>query len=117
MTTGHNRAERPRHDPAVNSWSTTPHTTTWLVVSLSGLSSTGFMRTSGLTLAARACSHWAVPISPPSTTRALLDMFWALNGATRIPRRQDQRHSAVASRLLPALLDTPCTIRAGTVAS
>ena len=117
VTTGHNRSERSGHACAVSWWSTTPRTTTWLVVSLSGLRSTGFMRTSGSTAAASACSHWAVPISPPSTTRALLDMFWALKGATRIPCRDDHRQRAVTSRLLPALLDTPCTIRAGTAAS
>src|SRR5919198_1444546 len=62
------------------------------------------------TTAASACSHWAVPISPPSTTRALFDMFWALKGATSAPRRRSHRHSAVAIRLLPASLDTPCTM-------
>jgi hypothetical protein len=51
-----------------------------------------------------------VPISPPVTTRALLDMFWALNGATRRPWRAKWRHSTVASRLLPAQLEVPWTM-------
>jgi hypothetical protein len=36
-------------------------------------------------------------------------MFWALNGATRTPRRAKLRPSAVVSRLLPAKLDVPWT--------
>ena len=84
--------------------------TTWLRVSASGFNNTGFIRTSAATPAACACSHWAVPISPPSTTRALFDMFCALKGATSAPRRRSHRHSAVAIRLLPASLDTPCTM-------
>ena len=48
------------------------------------------MRTSGTARAARAWKYWAEPISPirPSdaaTTRALLLMFCALNGATFKP--------------------------------
>jgi hypothetical protein len=85
-----------------------------LWVSASGFNSTGFIRTSAATPAASACNHWAVPISPPSTTRALFDMFCALNGATSTPRRRSHRHSAVAIRLLPASLDTPCTMIAAT---
>ena len=37
-------------------------------------------------------------------------MFCALNGATFRPRRAYQRHSAVASQLLPAPLVVPSTI-------
>ena len=79
-------------------------------MSASGFSSTGFIRTSGSTPAARACSHWATPISPPSTTRALFDMFWALNGTTSTPWRANHRHSAVTSQLLPAPDVQPSTI-------
>lgn len=69
---------------------TRPISTTWLCVSASGLSSSGFMRTSGSVRAARAWKYWALPISPitpagPGTTRALLLMFCALNGATLRP--------------------------------
>src|SRR5690606_32562289 len=62
----------------------------------------GFMSTLGSMPAARACSHCATPISPPATTRALLDMFCALNGTTSTPSRLNHRHSAVTRRLLPA---------------
>src|SRR5439155_17463706 len=82
-------------------------------MSPSGFTSTGFMRTSGTTPAARACKYWAVAISPPVTTRALLAMFMALNGATRTPRRAKLRASAVARRLFPAQLEQPCTITVG----
>ena len=52
--------------------------------------------------AAAACTAWARPISAPSGhTAALFDMFCALNGATRTPRRAKIRHSAAVSRLLP----------------
>ena len=68
--------------------------------------------------AARAVGpgNTAPPISPkppsgPGTTRALLLMFCALNGATSMPRCAAQRHSAVANRLLPAPLLLPQTIR------
>ena len=58
-----------------------------------GLSSTGFMSTSGSTPQARACSACARPISPPSAvTAALLLMFCGLNGRTRRPRRVKARH-------------------------
>jgi len=40
----------------------------------------------------------------------LLDMFWALKGATRTPRRRSEAHIAVAVRLLPAHEDVPATI-------
>ena len=52
------------------------------------------MAISGVTPAASACTHCARPISPaklpaeaPRTTIELFDMFCALNGATRTPRR------------------------------
>jgi hypothetical protein len=103
---------RSPHGISVRSGRERPCTTTWLRVSASGFSSTGFMSTLGVTPAAMAWSHWATPISPPSTTRALLDMFWALNGATSTPRRANHRQSAVASRLLPAVEVQPSTISA-----
>ena len=50
------------------------------------------MCTLGATPAARACSAWARPISPPSAvTAALFDMFCGLNGRTRRPRRRQAR--------------------------
>ena len=100
----------PRHGSALRSWRTRPRTTTWLRVSASGLSSTGFIATWGSSRAATACSHWATPISPPSTTRALFDMFWALKGTTSTPSRWNQRAKAVTSRLLPADDVHPSTI-------
>ncbi len=67
--------------------STRPMTMTWLNVSALGFSSTGFMRTCGVTRAATACRYCARPISNPSgVTAALLLMFCALNGATRRPQ-------------------------------
>ncbi|MNU96707.1 hypothetical protein D3C71_867520 [compost metagenome] len=112
---GQTRSLRPRHGRVDSASLTCPISTTWLWVSRSGLSSSGFMRTSGTALAARAWKYWALPISPPSTTRALLLMFCALNGATRSPWRAYHRHSAVASQLLPAPLVVPRTMtqRAG----
>ncbi len=73
------------------------------------------MSTVGSTRAASAWKYWAEPISPmappsPATTRALLLMFCALNGRTTTPWRAAQRHSAVASQLLPAPLEVPHTI-------
>ena len=63
---------------------TSPPTITWLPVSLLGLSRIGFMRTSGSTPAACACTTCARPISSPSrVTKLLSAMFWLLNGATR----------------------------------
>ena len=38
-------------------------------------------------------------------------MFWALNGATRTPRRASSRHKPVTSVVLPASLAVPHTIR------
>lgn len=93
-------------------WFETPSTTTWLLVGLWGFRRTGFIRTSGETPAASAWSHWATPISPPSTTRALFDMFCALKGATPMPWRRAHRHSEVTNRLLPESLETPWIIKA-----
>ena len=89
---GHTRSLRPRQGMSLSSRLTSPISTTWLRVSASGLSSSGFMRTSGAARAARAWKYWALPISPKpplglGTTRALLLMFCALKGATRKPWR------------------------------
>ena len=55
---------------------------TWLPMSLLGLSKIGFIRTSGSTPAAWACTTWARPISSPSRVTKLFNaMFWLLNGA------------------------------------
>src|SRR5580698_2834976 len=89
-----------------------PSTITCEWVSFSGLSKTGFIRTSGTTRAASAWKYCALPISPPATTRALLLMFCALNGATLSPRREYHRASAVARKLLPAPLVVPHTMTA-----
>ena len=86
-TTGQTDRLRPRHGMRESSALTWPISTTWLCVSLSGLSSSGFMRTSGAARAASAWKYCALPISPPATTRALLLMFCALNGATFRPWR------------------------------
>jgi len=88
--------------------------TTWLRRSLPGLSKTGFIAGSGVTRAASACTHWARPISavPPSGaahTIELLDMFWALYGATRTPRRANARHRPVVTTLFPASDVVPAT--------
>ena len=75
-----------------------------------GFSSTGFIAASGSTPAARAWAYWARPISAPSAVTAdWFDMFWALNGATRTPRRASERHSAVTTVDLPAPDDVPQT--------
>ena len=50
----HNPADRARHGWRLNSRSADPSTTTWLLLSPSGLTSTGFIRTSGSTPAASA---------------------------------------------------------------
>src|SRR4030088_2532552 len=53
---------------------------------------------------------WARPISPPSTVTAeLLDMFCALNGATRIPLRASRRHSPATTIDFPASEVVPAT--------
>ena len=89
-----------------------PRTTTWLRRSLPGLSRTGFIADSGSARAASACTHCARPISEPSAvTIELLDMFCALNGATRTPRRLSARHSPVVTTDLPASEVVPATRR------
>src|SRR5262245_60510600 len=84
----------------------------------------GLNRTLGASPAARACMACARPISPPSVVTAeLLDMFCALNGATRIPLRANSRHSPAtiidfpASDVVPATNSAPLTFfrRAGRV--
>ena len=84
---GHTCRLRPRQGMSDRDRLTWPSSTTWLRVSASGLSSSGFMRTSGSARAASAWKYWADPISPPATTRALLLMFWALKAATFRPCR------------------------------
>ena len=80
-----------------------PISTTWLRRSLPGFSSTGFIAASGSAPAATAWIHCARPISLPSgQTIELFDMFCALYGATRTPRRASHRHSPVTSVVLPA---------------
>jgi ABC-type multidrug transport system ATPase subunit len=62
---------------------------------------------------ARLCAFVPqLPETPPETTRALFDMFCALNGTTSMPRRRNARASAVVTTLLPAELDAPCTMSA-----
>ena len=91
-----------------------PCTMTCAPVSVSGLSRTGFMWTDGASRAARACSAWARPISPPpSATAALFDMFCGLNGATFSPRRTSARQSPATSTDLPTWLPVPWIISAG----
>ena len=83
-------------------------------VSVSGLSNTGFMCTLGVIRAARACTAWARPISPPSTAiAALFDMFWDLNGATFNPRLTSARANAATIVDLPALEPVAWIISAG----
>ena len=83
-------------------------------LSVSGFSSTGFMCTLGIIRAARACTAWARPISPPSTaTAALFDMFCGLNGATFNPRRTSARASPATNVDLPALEPVAWIISAG----
>ena len=61
-------------------------------------------------LQAAAWNACARPISPPSSATAeLLDMFCALNGATRTPRRRSQRQMPATSMLLPASEPVPAT--------
>ena len=70
------------------------------------------MAASGITPHACACSHCARPISAPSgQTIELLDMFWALNGATDTPVRESQRQIPEVTRLLPASDVVPATSR------
>ena len=92
---------------SVTGW---PSTTTWLRVSLPGLSRTGFIRASGSMPAAAACMAWARPISAPlAVTNEFSDMFWALNGATLTPCLASQRHSPAVRTLLPASDVVPAT--------
>src|SRR5690606_35103463 len=87
-------------------------TTTWLRRSLPGLSSTGFIAASGIARAATAWIHWARPISAPSlVTIELFDMFCALNGATRRPRRDKDRQIPVTTTDFPASEVVPATSR------
>src|SRR5687767_1794999 len=84
--------------------------TTWLWRAPDGLINTGFIAASGSTPAAAACIAWARPISaPPGVTAELSAMFWALNGATRTPRRASQRQMPAVSSDLPASEDVPAT--------
>jgi len=63
--------------------------------------------------AARACSAWARPISPPSAvTAALLDMFCGLNGATRRPWLAKARQSPATISDLPTSLPVPMNMSA-----
>ena len=83
---------RPRQGMSLSSRLTSPISTTWLRVSASGLSSSGFMRTSGSAFAARDWKYCAEPISPcppppPATTPALLLLFCPLKGAPLRPCR------------------------------
>ena len=95
---------------------TLPCTTTCAPTSLWGFSSTGFMWTLSGTRAARACSAWARPISPPSAvTAALFDMFCGLNGRTRRPRRVKARASPATSNDLPTSDPVPWIMMARAV--
>src|SRR3984893_2230760 len=70
----------------------------------------GVNRMLGASPAARACMAWARPISPPSVVTAeLLDMFCALNGATRMPLRANSRHSPATTIDFPASDVVPAT--------
>src|ERR1700687_4676346 len=63
-----------------------------------GLSSTGFMSDTGSRPHASAWTTCARPISPPSRQGyEFSDMFCALNGATRTPRRLSVRERPVAT--------------------
>ena len=83
LTTGMSARLSPQYSRAVRLPRASPMTTTCEPVSLVGLSSTGFMRTSGAMPAASACTTCARPISLPSAViKELSAMFCALNGAT-----------------------------------
>src|SRR5438034_6422625 len=74
------------------------------------------MSTLGATRAARACSAWARPISPPSlVTAALFDMFCGLNGRTRSPRRVKTRASPATISDLPTSEPVPWIMMARAV--
>ena len=99
-----------QYSAAVTVPATWPLITSCEVMSLPGLSRIGLNRTLGARPAARACIAWARPISPPSTVTAeLFDMFCALNGATRIPLRANNRHSPATTIDLPASDVVPAT--------
>src|ERR1700688_1674044 len=86
--------------------------TTWHPVSVSGLSSTGFMSSVGASPQASACFACARPISPPPAhTAELFDMFCDLKGATRTPARAKARPSAATTTLLPTSDAVPIIIR------
>src|SRR3954467_9710160 len=71
------------------------------------------MAVSGASRAARVCSAWARPISPPSAvTAALLDMFCGLKGATRMPRLAKARQSPATIKDLPTSEPVPMNIKA-----
>ena len=60
------------------------------------------MNSVGSTLAAQACTAWAIPISLPfDVTQEFRLMFWDLKGATRRPRLLRMRHRAATRVLLP----------------
>ncbi len=66
------------------------------------------MWTEGSRPAASAWATWARPISPPSTvTKELLDIFWALKGATLKPRLLNILQKAVTAMDLPTSLPVP----------
>src|SRR5450631_4365870 len=66
------------------------------------------MSTDGATRAARACSAWARPISPPSAvTAALFDMFCGLNGRTFSPRLANARARPATISDLPTSEPVP----------
>src|SRR5205085_8093104 len=76
------------------------------------------MCTLGATRAARACSAWARPISPPSgVTAALFDMFCGLNGRTLSPRLVKARARPATSSDLPTSEPVPCSISARVIAA
>src|SRR5690606_16117918 len=78
-----------------------------------GLRRTGFMAVIGSRQAARACSAWARPISPPSAvTAALLLMFCGLNGATRKPRLARARQSPATISDFPTSEPVPMNMSA-----
>lgn len=92
---------------------TRPWTTTCEPISLCGFKSTGFMCTVIGRRAARACSAWARPISPPSAvTAALFDMFCGLNGATFSPRKVSARASPATISDLPTSEPVPWNMMA-----
>src|SRR5579872_4363784 len=71
------------------------------------------MCTLGATRAARACSAWARPISPPSAvTAALFDMFCGLNGRTLSPRSAKARARPATISDLPTSEPVPANISA-----